>query len=365
MKKKKILLIINRKSGGGAEVVFQNLFDYFIEKGFNVKIFYHSEIKIKFALFRIIYSYLRLILFYYRELDVVISGLHEENFLNLLLLGKHKKILTIHSSETPSGIKNIIHDFMYRYANKSSIHLVFPSQQLCKQYQGRNPEMRGDVISNGLIAQARLERFHEKQNVLKNKKDKSLIKNFLFVGRFVEQKNIPLLLLTFQKIKKKIPEAQLTLAGDGPQRLLAEELIEKFGLINSVKMVGWVEDVSALYQKHDALLFTSSVEGFGNTIVEALAFGLIVFSTDCEYGPREILLGSLSVDYQDRDYILGEEFALIAYESNINNEIMSDRFISSIQEFCSKDHICRPQALKNILNHYTIENMGRRYEELF
>lgn len=357
--KKKILLIINRKSGGGAEVVFQNLLDYFIERGFNVKIFYHSEIKIKFAVFRIIYSYLRLIVFCHRGLDAVISGLHEENFLNLLLLGKHKKILTIHNSETPTGIKNIVHDFMYRYANKNSIHLVFPSKQLCKQYRGRNPEMRGYVIPNGLIPQARLERFHKKQ------KDKYLIKNFLFVGRFVEQKNIPLLLLTFQKIKKKIPDAQLTMAGDGPQRLLAERLIEKYDLTNAVKLVGWVEDVSALYQKHEALLFTSSWEGFGNTIVEALAFGLIVFSIDCDYGPREILLGSLSADYKNKDYILGEEFALIAYEPNINNEVMSDRFVLSIQEFFSKDHICRPQAHKNILNNYTIENMGRRYEELF
>lgn len=54
-------------------------------------------------------------------------------------------------------------------------------------------------------------------------------------------------------------------------------------------MPGFLRDSVPYYQRADLFVLSSQVEGFGNVVVEALATGTPVVSTDCMSGPREIL----------------------------------------------------------------------------
>ena len=79
--------------------------------------------------------------------------------------------------------------------------------------------------------------------------------------------------------------------GEGRQREELLKLAAELGIAEDLCLMGQV--TSALpYMKHAALFALSSrFEGFPNVLIEALACGTPVIATDCESGPREILLG--------------------------------------------------------------------------
>lgn len=79
-----------------------------------------------------------------------------------------------------------------------------------------------------------------------------------------------------------IPEVHLMVAGSGPQREALEVLVSTLGVENNVEFVGRLEpdDMVSLYQGADAMLNPASVDNMPNSILEAMACGLPVISTD-------------------------------------------------------------------------------------
>lgn len=110
----------------------------------------------------------------------------------------------------------------------------------------------------------------------------------LAVGSFKTQKNFPLLLRAFAHLPHAL-NAKLTILGEGLLRPELEMLIQELGLQDRVALPGFVLDPSCWYSSADLFVLSSSWEGFGNVIVEALEFGVPVVSTDCPSGPAEIL----------------------------------------------------------------------------
>ncbi|MGD1903049.1 MAG: glycosyltransferase [Geitlerinemataceae cyanobacterium] len=107
-------------------------------------------------------------------------------------------------------------------------------------------------------------------------------------GRFVPHKNFDAIVRAFAKVVRDRP-ARLVLLGDGVERPKVRQLVAKLGLENCVWMPGFVENVYAYMKRADLFAFASSNEGFGNVLVEAMALGLPVVSTDCPSGPSEVL----------------------------------------------------------------------------
>ena len=110
------------------------------------------------------------------------------------------------------------------------------------------------------------------------------------VGRLHPVKNHPLLLDAFTRVLDVRP-AQLWIVGEGPYRAEIEERIERLALAGSVQLLGEVANPYPIIKAADLLVLSSNLEGFGNVLVEAMALGTPVVSTDCPYGPREILEG--------------------------------------------------------------------------
>lgn len=111
---------------------------------------------------------------------------------------------------------------------------------------------------------------------------------FLNVGRLHFQKNQVLLLDAFEKTLKHYPHARLIILGEGEERSNLEEKIEEFNLTDKAYLIPFQNNPFPYYKNADCFVLSSRWEGFGNVIVEALAAGTPVISTDCG-GPKDIL----------------------------------------------------------------------------
>jgi glycosyltransferase involved in cell wall biosynthesis len=110
----------------------------------------------------------------------------------------------------------------------------------------------------------------------------------LAVGTLKTIKDYGTLLHAFARLRQQV-DARLLILGEGECRFALEAQARQLGIDASVFMPGFVKDISPYYQQADLHVLSSTGEGFGNVIVEALAVGTPVVSTDCPSGPREIL----------------------------------------------------------------------------
>ena len=107
-------------------------------------------------------------------------------------------------------------------------------------------------------------------------------------GRLTPVKDHATLLRAFAELRATRP-ARLVVFGDGPLRseLIAEAT--RLGIAGSTLFPGYVNDPAACYAVADLFVLSSVSEGFGNVLIEAMAAGVPVVSTDAPHGPREIL----------------------------------------------------------------------------
>ena len=110
----------------------------------------------------------------------------------------------------------------------------------------------------------------------------------LAVGRFTAQKDFPTLLRAFARVRRARP-ARLVILGEGKERTRLETLVRELGVTADVALPGFVINPFP-YMKRAAVLVLSSVyEGLPGVLIEAMACGCPVVSTDCPSGPAEIL----------------------------------------------------------------------------
>jgi glycosyltransferase involved in cell wall biosynthesis len=116
-------------------------------------------------------------------------------------------------------------------------------------------------------------------------------------GRMVPQKDFTTLLRAFAMASGARP-MRLALFGDGPERPALERLAAELGVAARVYFAGFTDALPAYLRQARLFVLSSRWEGLGSVIVEALAAGCPVASTDCPSGPAEILdggrLGSLA-----------------------------------------------------------------------
>lgn len=109
-------------------------------------------------------------------------------------------------------------------------------------------------------------------------------------GRLVPVKDHRTLLRAFAALRAGRP-ARLVIFGEGPLETDLQAFAKELGIGRHVLFAGYVNDPAACYAAADLFVLSSTSEGFGNVLVEAMAAGIPVVSTDAPHGPREILDG--------------------------------------------------------------------------
>lgn len=137
--------------------------------------------------------------------------------------------------------------------------------------------------------------FNEIRKMEKEQIENSVIngKYILFVGRLTFQKRVDRLLRAY-KLSGLYRTHKLIILGIGEQKDFLEGLCKELGLHNYVEFMGWENNVYKYMKQADLLVCSSDYESFGMVIAEALYCGCKVVSTNCKYGPNEILQGSFS-----------------------------------------------------------------------
>lgn len=110
----------------------------------------------------------------------------------------------------------------------------------------------------------------------------------LAVGRLDKAKDFPMLVRAFRLVRNS-RLARLIILGEGPDRSRIERVVREQRLTADVALPGFEHNPYRFMNRSAVLALSSSWEGFGVVLVEALALGLPVVSTNCTYGPAEIL----------------------------------------------------------------------------
>ncbi len=163
----------------------------------------------------------------------------------------------------------------------------------------------------------------------------------LAVGNLTRPKNHAMLMRAFGLIRREV-DARLVILGEGPERSALETLARNLGIQDCVSMPGYAASPGAFMARASVFALSSDHEGLPTSMVEALACGTPVVSTDCPSGPREILengeFGKLTPVGN------AEDFAKAIVET-LTSRPDKERLIARAQAFSFQVSIARYLAL--------------------
>ncbi|MBK5273433.1 MAG: glycosyltransferase family 4 protein [Desulfuromonadales bacterium] len=162
-------------------------------------------------------------------------------------------------------------------------------------------------------------------------------KSILYIGRIAKRKGIDFLIRSMPLVVRTFPDVQLLVGGKGSHLEKMKSLVRQLGLERNVTFLGFVPDdqLNTLYNQAHCVVVPSIFEGFGITVIEALAAGTRVVGTDVD-GIREILNS-------------GEYGRLVPYG---NRQALADAIIAELNE---------PKRAGALRAEYLVEQFRNRY----
>ncbi len=213
------------------------------------------------------------------DAEVIVSFMGPPNIRMLLAtLGmKVKKVVSVRNDpyrEYGTGIKRFFARTIFGLADTC----VFQTEE-AKAYFPTGVKKKAKVILNPV-----------KENFYRTKRSDT-VRDIVSIGRLFPQKNHELLIRAFAKVADFCPNENLYIYGEGPLRKELQNLIAELNLQNRVFLPGSITDVNEKLSKAKLFVLSSDYEGMPNGLMEAMACGVPVISTDCPCGGPRYLLG--------------------------------------------------------------------------
>jgi glycosyltransferase involved in cell wall biosynthesis len=115
------------------------------------------------------------------------------------------------------------------------------------------------------------------QDIMRKKYNIQKGLNFVFVGRFEEQKNPIFLINVFSEVYKKFPNSQLTVIGYGSLENSIKKEVQRLGLVDNISFLASDSNVPEILSCMEYMLLPSLFEGLGIVLLEAQAMGVECF----------------------------------------------------------------------------------------
>jgi glycosyltransferase involved in cell wall biosynthesis len=307
---KRVALFCPSLRGGGVERVMLNLSIAFADLGFAVDLVlakaegpYVNDVPAKVRIIdlrskRVISSLPRLVQ-YLREAgpDVMISAMDHANVVAIMakkFAGVDTKIhVSTHTLLVYSSANSI------DYRQRAVLFFVRWTYPLADEIICVSNAVREDLVSITNLPMERMRVIYNPVPIadLRNMSTSPVdhpwfvpsgVPVILGVGRLVPEKDFSTLIQAMSLIKPIRP-VKLIILGEGRERLELENLIQRLDLIEDVALPGFTKNPYAYMSRASVLALTSIWEGLGLVLIEAMACGTPVVSTDCPGGPAEIL----------------------------------------------------------------------------
>lgn len=291
---KKICFVIGSLSLGGAErmvanlansfskiddldvsiLLFENKVDYQLEK--NVQIHFLNYKKNKFSKALNLRKKILAI-----KPDLIVCFLEhvcKGTMLALSFTKYHKKVITTVRNNPMYSFYTYRYNYSYL---KKSKKVIF------QNYGERNcfPKLKDE---NCIIIPNYYNKIFENQNRVYRSK----INTIVSVGRLEKQKNYKLLIDSFKLANTS--DIQLKIVGKGSQKQELLDYIKINNLENKIEIIDWTKDVKKILDDADLFVMTSKYEGMPNALLEAMVSGIPCISTDCDFGPNEIISNNIT-----------------------------------------------------------------------
>lgn len=201
--------------------------------------------------------------------------IHAHDYSMSLLLGLSSKSIPIisHLHNNPPWIKYLnIKSIAYYLASRKYMRIFCVSDSIMKEYVfGRFIHVPVKIIGNPVDIDA----IRKKVEVDSEEK----LFNIAYLGRFSPPKNPIRFIRIIDSIKRKIPEINAIMIGDGELKKEVENEIKSRGLESTIILTGFLSNPYSILKQSEILCMTSDWEGYGLAAVEALALGVPVVCT--------------------------------------------------------------------------------------
>jgi glycosyltransferase involved in cell wall biosynthesis len=281
------------------------------------------------------------------EPDLILSGIFHLNFLVLLLrpFFPRKTRLLVRQNATVSAaltfenhprFTRLLYRLLYRHA----------ARVICQ-----TPATAEDLAAELGIARQRLA-------VLDNPVDVEEIRraasaqpslwtgpgpHLLAVGRLAREKGFDLLLRAMAAVRRQFPNADLILAGDGPQRTPLESAARALGIEDAVRFAGRVDPPYAYFPGAALFVLSSRHEGMPNALLEAAAAGLPIVALPASQGIVDLLRG--------------QPGAWLA--ADLSAEALASALLAALRDFQPGQRFAHP-----FIEEFRIERALENYEHL-
>ncbi|MBV3371416.1 glycosyltransferase [Catenibacterium mitsuokai] len=201
------------------------------------------------------------------------------------LSSPEKVIVHAHNNDfMQKGKKALFYKFMH-YRNKKKVKQYATDYFACSELAGEfffEDEVRQSPhyhIINNAIDSKRFKFVSEMRNIYRRDLHLENKITIINTARFNYQKNLLFLIDIFEELKNRDDRFELVLVGDGELRGELEQKISDLNLTDSVQLLGLRSDIPELLSAADIFLFPSRFEGFGISLLEAQASGLLSFTS--------------------------------------------------------------------------------------